>query len=52
MNKKMEEITYKGEQGIFLTHQEKNKLLTLVNKQSKLAKEAIQTAKYYKRTTQ
>lgn len=48
----MEEITYKGESGIFLTHQEKNKLFELVTKQSQLAKEAITSAKYYKENPQ
>ena len=40
----MEEITYKGEHGIFMTHKERNDLLSLIKKQSDLAKQAMQNS--------
>lgn len=39
---KMEEITYKGESGIFMTHKERNNLFSLIKKQSNLVKQALQ----------
>lgn len=38
----MEEITYKVEHGIFMTHEERNDLFSLIKKQSDLAKQAMQ----------
>ena len=38
----MEEITYKGESGIFMTHKERNNLFSLIKKQSNLVKQALQ----------
>lgn len=38
----MEEITYKGEHGIFMTHEERNDLFSLIKKQSNLVKQAMQ----------
>ena len=40
--KQMEEITYKGEHGIFMTHEERNDLFSLIKKQSDLVKQAMQ----------
>jgi hypothetical protein len=40
--KQMEEITYKGEHGIFMTHEERNDLFSLIKKQSNLVKQAMQ----------
>lgn len=40
--KQMEEITYKGEHGIFMTHEERNDLFSLIKKQSTLVKQAMQ----------
>lgn len=38
----MEEITYKGEHRIFMTHEERNDLFSLIKKQSNLVKQAMQ----------
>lgn len=40
--KQMEEITYKGEHRIFMTHEERNDLFSLIKKQSNLVKQAMQ----------
>ena len=34
----MEEITYKGEHGIFMTHEERNDLFSLIKKTIQLSK--------------
>lgn len=36
--KQMEEITYKGEHGIFMTHEERNDLFSLIKKTIQLSK--------------